>query len=282
MFLRINTIVPLATAALQATVTAGCAAAAVSASAVPPAVHWIMKQDDLTRLRSAGLSRAVTFQWTTCGYTTEDFDYGTDKGIDRWGSCHAGQVPTYTSEAQLVVAIRRGTLKRGSTALLDIEVWRGTPPVEQANPEKYIRLASELAVRKGIRLIQSPYARKPSVMAAEDVTAAKHGAFAVDIQAQFTNGRPSAFRTFVRSTARAIRKASKHVLIIVGLATNQPMPQTVANLVSDYKIAKAAGAQGFWLNAAKWQPNHCSAAQGGFGCPLTGIAFLRAIRAKGA
>src|SRR5271169_3366605 len=127
-------VVPLAAAALaaavQATVTTGCAANSVTgpagqqrllSSGLPP-VHWIMKQDDLTRLRSAGLPRAVTFQWTTCGYTTKAADPGTDNGMDKWGTCHAGQVPTYTSEAQLVIAVQRGTLKRGSMALLDIEV----------------------------------------------------------------------------------------------------------------------------------------------------------------
>jgi len=47
---------------------------------------------------------------------------------------------------------------------------------------------------------------------------------------------------------------------------------------ADYRRALRAGIQGFWLNAKNWlSRNQCTAAQGGPGCPQTGIRFLADI-----
>ena len=110
---------------------------------------------------------------------------------------------------------------------------------------------------------------------AEDVVAAKCGALAVDIQSQFINGNPSLFTQFIRNAVAQIRKANKHIIILAGLATNNPAVQSPASLLADYNAALRAGVAGFWLNANNWgNRNMCSAAQGGPGCPAVGLQLL--------
>jgi hypothetical protein len=115
-------------------------------------------------------------------------------------------------------------------------------------------------------------------MLREDVTAASCHAYAVDIQSQFANADPDAFNAFIQRDVADIRAVNKKVLILAGLATNSPGVQTPQDLVSDYHAALADGVQGFWLNAADWgRENHCTAAQGGPGCPAIGVKFLEDI-----
>jgi hypothetical protein len=74
---------------------------------------------------------------------------------------------------------------------------------------------------------------------------------------------------------RAIRSVNSRIVILTGLATNNPIVQTPAHLVTDYHRALAAGVQGFWLNAATWlAENQCTPADGGQGCPKVGLQFL--------
>ena len=108
--------------------------------------------------------------------------------------------------------------------------------------------------------------------------AAKCGAYAVDVQAQFANGSPAGFGLFIRKAVRAVRDVNKKIIILAGLATNNPHVQVARNLATDYHEALTAGVQGLWLNAKNWQSrNQCAAAQGGPGCPQTGIQFLEDI-----
>ena len=95
---------------------------------------------------------------------------------------------------------------------------------------------------------------------------------AVDIQSQFIDGDPSAFRQFIRNAVGQIRKANRHIIILAGLATNTPAVQSPANLLADYNAALSAGVAGFWLNANNWgSRTMCTAAQGGPGCPAVGL-----------
>ncbi len=115
-------------------------------------------------------------------------------------------------------------------------------------------------------------------MIPEDVEAARCGAYAVDVQTQFTNGSPARFGSFIRKAVSAIRNVNKKIIILAGLATNSPYVQSASHLATDYRKALKAGVQGFWLNAKNWlNRNRCTAAQGGAGCPQTGIQFLEDI-----
>ena len=125
----------------------------------------------------------------------------------------------------------------------------------------------------------TPYVKPPTKkMIPEDVAAARCGAMAVDVQSQFANGSPRDFGRFIRKAVAAIRRVNRSTIILAGLATNNPRVQFASNLVTDYHEALRAGVEGFWLNAKKWgDRNKCTAAQGGPGCPRTGIQFLEHI-----
>jgi hypothetical protein len=233
-----------------------------------PQLLWLVKSSDLTALRQQARADGVTlpaFTWVGCGRPSD-----TDR-------CHAGQEPIFTSYWQLRAKAETGWL---GTAVFDIEPWRYTPRGERADPKKWICLAARLQQTDPyMQVIVTPYA-KPQLprMILEDRAAARCGAYAVDIQTQFVNGSPAQFSAFVRTAVRSIRSVNKKIVILTGLATNNPIVQTPAHLVTDYHRALAAGVQGFWLNASDWlSQNHCTEADGGTGCPKIGLQFLAKI-----
>jgi hypothetical protein len=242
--------------------------ASSAAAASEPQLLWLVKSNDLTGLRDQARADGVTlpaFTWVGCGRPSD-----TDR-------CYAGQEPIFTSYWQMRAKAEAGWL---GTAVFDIEPWRYTPWVERADPKKWICLAARLQrVDPYMQVIITPFA-KPQLprMISEDVAAARCGAYAVDIQTQFVNGQPPKFAAFVRAAVSAIRSVNRKIVILTGLATNNPIVQTPAHLVSDYHQALAAGVQGFWLNASNWlRQNRCTEADGGSGCPKIGLQFLAEI-----
>jgi hypothetical protein len=239
-----------------------------AAAASEPQLLWLVKSNDLTVLTNQARVDGVTlpaFTWVGCGRPSD-----TDR-------CQAGQEPIVTSYWQLRAKAESGWL---GTAVFDIEPWRYTPQAERADPRKWICLAARLQqIDPYMQVIITPFA-KPQLprMISEDQTAARCGAYAVDIQTQFVNGSPEQFAAFVRTAVKAIRSVNKKIVILTGLATNNPIVQTPAHLVTDYHRALAAGVQGFWLNASNWlRQNHCTQADGGVGCPKIGVQFLTKI-----
>jgi len=227
-----------------------------------------VKSNDLRALRHQARADGVTlpvFTWVGCGRPSD-----TD-------GCQAGQQPIFTSYWQLRAKAEAGWL---GTAVFDIEPWRFTPQAERKHPKQWICRAARLQrIDPYLRIIITPFAR-PQVprMIAEDVAAARCGAYAVDVQTQFANGSPRQFAVFLRTAVRAIRSVNKKIVILTGLATNNPRVQTAAHLVTDYHRALAAGVQGFWLNANNWLGhNQCTTADGGLGCPKVGVQFLAKI-----
>jgi hypothetical protein len=231
-------------------------------------LRWLVKSNDLALLqRQAAIDGATlpAFTWVGCGGESDP---------DR---CRAGQQPIYTSYWTL-----RDKAKTGwhGTAVFDIETWSDTPAAQRADPDTWICKAAELQkTDRYLKVIITPYAKPPATkMIPEDLAAAKCGAYAVDVQTQFANGHPGEFRSFIREAVKAIRKVNKKIIILAGLATNNPYVKSAGNLVTDYHEAVAAGVQGFWLNANNWlSRNRCTSAQGGPGCPQTGIQFLADI-----
>jgi len=229
---------------------------------------WLVKSNDLVDLAQQAATDRVTlpaFTWIGCGGPS-DFD-----------SCQAGQQPIFTDYWQLYSLAQAGW---GGTAVFDIEPWIFTPREQRIDPDKWICLAAHLQQADPyLHVVITPFARPTAtLMISEDVEAARCGAYAVDVQTQFANGSPRLFGSFIRTAVRAIRRVNRKIVILAGLATNQPSVQTSADLVADYHQALAAGVQGFWLNASNWQNrNHCTAAQGGVGCPEVGVQFLTDI-----
>jgi hypothetical protein len=229
---------------------------------------WLVKSNDLILLQHQAAADGTTlpaFTWVGCGGKS-----------DRDG-CLPGQQPIFTSYRGLRSKALTGW--RG-TAIFDLETWSDTPASERKDPDKWICRAARLTrVDRQLKVIITPYAKPPTrLMIGEDVAAAKCGAYAVDVQTQFINGSPAKFGRFIRKAVMAVRRVNNKIIILAGLATNNPNVQTVAHLTTDYHEALAAGIEGFWLNARNWgRRNQCTAAQDGPGCPQTGVRFLEDI-----
>jgi hypothetical protein len=254
--------VPLGLVALVLVLASVSAARATSTQS--PGVYWLAKSSDLALIKNQAAAVGVSvapFTWVGCGGMSDPI------------RCRAKQQPIYTDYWSL-----RSKADTGwhGTAIFDIEPWSYTPAAQRADPAQWICKAAELqATDRHLGVIITPYAKAPAQMIAEDVVAAQCGAYAVDIQSQFLNGNPSAFTQFIRSAVAQIRKANKHIIILAGLATNDPAVQSPANLLADYNAALSAGVAGFWLNANNWSNrNMCAAAQGGPGCPAVGLQLL--------
>jgi hypothetical protein len=233
-----------------------------------PAPSWLVKSNDLILLRHRAKKDGVklpAFTWVGCGGKSDP------------DSCVTGQQPIFTSFLALQSEAQTGWQ---GTAIFDIETWKYTPRPERKHPDRFIcRAAHLMQVDSHLKVIITPYAKPPAKrLIGEDVAAAKCGAYAVDVQTQFINGSPARFGRFISKAVRAIRRVSSKIIVLAGLATNNPSVQTAAHLAADYRRALAAGVNGFWLNAAKWGPrNQCKAAQGGPGCPQVGVKFLEDI-----
>jgi hypothetical protein len=197
--------------------------------------------------------------------------------------------------------MRRGVVRPGATAIYDPEIWVYTPRAEQVRPWYYSRLAGLSARYHHVRLIVTPYEKSQAAMIAADAHAARYAAV-IDIQAQFatrtaapganslasavTDGRMRAaaagslslYASFVTRAVTAIRKASKTVVILAGLATDAGgIPVTAGQMFAAYTSVKKI-VQGWWLNANTWAaPRGIGCAP--LGCPLVGQAFLAMIGA---
>lgn len=245
---------------------------AVSAPSQAPAPGpplWLVKSNDLALFQQQAATDGVRLPrlttWVGCGGRSDP------------GRCHHGQQPIYTGYWGLRSKALAGW---HGIAVFDIETWRDTPAVQRQDPAKWICRAARLQrLDRHLKVIVTPYAKPPTkLMIPEDVAAAKCGAYAVGVQTQFANGSPARFSRFIRQAVRSVRNVNRKIIILAGLATNNPHGQIASNLASDYRKALRAGVQGFWLNANNWlSRNRCTAAQGGPGCPQTGIQFLEDI-----
>jgi hypothetical protein len=260
---------PILLALVLAVTLVVCVPPRSAAAAVNPVqLAWLVKSNDLAALDQQAASDGVAlpaFTWVGCG------------GLSDANHCLTGQVPIFTDYRSLAATAKAGW---HGTALFDIEPWRYTPRDQRQNPGKWICMAAQLQkTDPQLNVIITPYV-EPAIplMISEDAEAARCGAYGVDVQAQFANNSPARFANFIRAAVQAIRRANPKTEILAGLATNNPGVVTAAHMTADYHAALAAGVQGFWLNANNWlDRNHCTATEGGPGCPETGIQFLEAI-----
>jgi hypothetical protein len=239
------------------------------AAASRPSLIWLGKTSDIARVAAFARNHDAnmpSFTWRACG----------GPGNRRCPAPLKGQVPVYASERAL--SALAGSNYSGYV-VLDIEVWHATPPAERAHPLKYICRAARLSQHDPrMKVIITPFNPSPAMMTREAVQAAACNAYAVDIQAQFANGHPGRFQAFVMRTIIAVRAKSARIKILVGLSSNNAVPQSPRHLLADYRYAVADGAQGIWWNAPDWgRKNACVARQGGRGCPATLIWVWRRI-----
>lgn len=232
-----------------------------AASARGAATHetklWLIKQNDLHVI---GDKYRHDFRWVVCGIST---------GL----KCKGRQPVVYTSYFAFRRAVRAGHLRRGATVIFDQETWHGTPPAEQKQPLRYLKLAGKLAHTNGIFIIMTPYQRGWAAEIAADAAAAPYAAV-VGVQSQRLDASPVKFRRYLRRAIAAIRAASPTVPIMAGLAPDAGgTPVSAADMTREYRAAYPL-VSGFWLNVPEW-PNGTGCAPKG--CPFVARAFLHTI-----
>lgn len=256
--------------------------------ALPPA-NWIIKSNDLAEIGTQAVADGVTlplFQYVACGGKSDPL------------ACLPGQIPIFTDFFAFRTAVRHGLT---GPVLIDYETWSFTPKQQAKDPDYWIERTQKLVRahwRQHIFTIESPGGRRTEAqLINEDVTAARSGSPVVSIQSQFGVGHPnSVFRPFIDKAIAAIRRVSKRVVILAGIATDAggiPVSAvasssamintagagaavTAGAMTQSYHYAISAGASGFWLNSKKWPPPRgrgCAPA----GCPQTAVKFLENI-----
>lgn len=286
------------------------AAAVWPASPAPAAAaptHWLIKGQDLQPWDNAGdQSAGLAAQAAGDGVTLPPVTYqlcgtwnGTIYGQSDYTTCAPGNsVLVVEDYGELAQAISDGlfTSLGIHTAIYDLESWPFTPKavqsprVQSASPVVWIGKATALAHANGIALIVSTggtLATRSDCWTA----AARDGAYMVAIQSQgwgWVNGawKLASWKSRVHTAVNVVRSArhaaGTKTLAMVGLATNTPRVHPVWLLAGEYNYAKSIAVNSFWLNANNWgSSNLCNAAQGGFGCPQTGVQFLERIGATG-
>ena len=227
---------------------------------------WMIKTNDLKLIDNRG-----SYEWVGCGLTTAPLT------ADNYTPCQPGQSPIYTSYETLASDVANDKVPADTTIIFDNEPWSLTPPADKKNPVLTEQQAISLAHKNGIKIINAPYSNSPGAIETEDVAAAKAGADAVEIQAQFLDRAPNAYRGFVRKVAAAITEVNPKVIILAGLATdNGGVPTSAQNLYQEWK-STTGYVDGYWLNAAVWQAGKHGRGCAPQGCPAVAEGLLEDI-----
>jgi len=280
------------------TLAAGMIASPSYAATWPP-TDWLVKGQDLQpwnpggNYPDIGMAAAASdnnltlpsFTWTLCGSWN-----GTVYGKSDYTPCTSKPGSTLVVENydELKAAIADGlfTQLHMQYAMYDLESWVLTPPAQAANPPYWIKQAVTLANQNGIKLIVTTGGRTNTV--ANDEAAVADNAYMVAVQSQSwgwdkttASWSLDTFDARVRYAVRAMRatRTDDHTdtLIMLGLGTNTWRVHPVSLLQSEFSIIRALSVSDVWLNANNWQANdQCTAADGGYGCPLIGAQFLSA------
>ena len=242
---------------------AGMIAAPPAHATTRPPLIWMAKTADIARLNTWFGARTPAapvpaFAWQLCGGPYNN-------------PCPSpllpGDVPVEASEGAIWAMASRGYAGK---VMLDMEAGQPghpwTPAIELANRLTWICRAARLErADPAMHVIIAPF-DDAAAMRAEDVQAARCGAYAVGIQTQFASNDPRGkFQPYLTATIAAIRHVNRRILIGFGLSTNGPAgPANVWNEVRDYRYAVADGIQLIWWNIPDWQArSKCPAADRG-------------------
>jgi hypothetical protein len=221
--------------------------------------YWLVKEND------AQVIGEGTWTWTGCGITTSP------ARIHHTGPCLPGQDRIYTSYWTLTRWITAGKQKPGTTVIFDQEGWTDTPLLERRHPAYYLQKACQYAAARRVRMIAAPTTGGLPV-----VQRAARYCPVLDLQIQYLDGAPRKYAQLARTYVTAIRKISRTVIILAGLAPDaagRPVP--AASMTAEYQATRAL-VQGYWLNADKWAAGTGCAPEG---CGATVRAFLTSIGA---
>jgi hypothetical protein len=199
---------------------------------------WIIQNNEYYRLERSGYEG--TFGITLCNNRSGGYLL----------PCKTGQIPKFFSVDEVANWIMHGG--KGEV-LLDFEGWNMTPKVERANEPHYVCFAARLAKKHHVRLITALVSPRSQAIA-DDVLAARCGAWAVELQIQYAKGKQAYMAAFM-SFYKAIERAVHGERVIAGIGADPGgRPRTVADLWSSYlQVRKYV--IGFWLNLPDW-PNH--------------------------
>ncbi len=226
--------------------------ASAAATAPRPTKLWLVKDNDLAAF---GTRYGHDFRWIGCGIGTAP------PFASKNGPCKPRQARIYGDYWKFRKAVLDGNQAKGTTVVFDQEHWRWTPLLEQEHPWLYEKLAGELARQHHIFIIMTTSERTEAAEIADAAAAAPY-ASAVEIQSQFLDRRPRYFRDYVSTAVSKIRKASKTVPILAGLASDAGgVPVTAFDMTTEYRAVYGM-VSGFWVNADQWRR--------GVGCATTG------------
>jgi hypothetical protein len=160
----------------------------------------------------------------------------TSFALGGWGS--AAPALAWASEAAFEADLAAGRVPPDVRVVMyDPENWSATPEEERADPAAAMRAFGALARRHGYVVVITPHPNLVTVPDAECAARereameaafqrcriqgrAARAADVVEVQAQYLEGDPLAYRRFVAAAARQARDANPGVLVLSGLSTN--------------------------------------------------------------
>ena len=214
-------------------VAAAIALTALLTAAVPAASPAPAHERQIWMATSTTVGRLAAFDQ---GIARTFFDEPTAFALGGWGT----SVPSmaWASEAAFARDLRAGVIPADVRAVMyDPEYWTATPLAEQRDPVGAMRRFAALAKAHGYLVILTPH---PNLTAVPEGTcvhqpdetiqaaflrcrlaaAAAGLADVVEIQGQFLEADPAAYRAFVSRAAVQARAVHHDVRVIAGLSTN--------------------------------------------------------------
>jgi hypothetical protein len=210
----------------------------------------VQRTGETTGLGAATMPRSTPFGevWIgtrTSAETLSRFDASTTAvflggptsfALGGWGS--AVPALAWASEAAFEVDLAAGRVPPDVRVVMyDPENWTATPEEERADPAAAMRAFGTLARMHGYMVVITPH---PNLVTVQDAACtvregetmdaaflrcriqgyAAEAADVVEVQAQYLEGDPVAYKRFVSAAARQARDANPGVLVLSGLSTN--------------------------------------------------------------
>jgi hypothetical protein len=239
----------------------------VPARAAPFGEVWIGTRTTAANLASLDAPTTSTFLGGSTSF-----------GLGGWGS--AAPAVAWASEARFADDLLHGRIPADVRVVMyDPEAWGATPVNEQMDPARAMQRFESLARTHGYVVVITPHPSLVTVAGAAcaagpgeaieraflrcriEAEAARY-ADVVEVQAQYLEAEPEAYRSFVSAAARQARGANPGVLVISGLSTTYA--QDPSTLYTAWRSVLGT-VDGHYLNVPHGRR------------PETALAFLRLV-----
>jgi hypothetical protein len=200
-----------------------------------------------------------------------------------WAS--ARPTMAWANERRFEVALAQGEIPANVRVVMyDPESWAETPPWERRHPGRAMQLFSDVAHEAGFEVVLTPHPGLVDVSGASCSRAADESIAAafircrimgeaarlgdvVEVQAQFLEAEPAAYRNLVQRATEQARAANPDVVVLAGLSTR---------FASDPQVLLDA-----WLSVSDVVDGHYMAVPDGFHADVA-TRFLRMLTDQGA